>query len=381
MIQIKTLKKLSKTLKARKEELLELAVKGSGTPYIYHEQDFKYSLSFINDLVKLLNEFISSEIEKGVLIKPKGRLFMVLSANEPMIMSFIPVLSALSLGNEILLKSASNNLEFNKKLLEIFNDCGIEGIALVDFAKEDLGKFLDANQPDAAVWFGSSRVIKAVAPEFAKRMIEFLPECEGNEMVYISDSYKDLKGAARIILHSLIRHQGQCCNAIKGILISNKIKEELIKEVKEQASKIKGGMISINNIEFIAPELVKGFDPFKKSSELPVITDVNGDISSYLNSNPFTVKQWIYNVNGLDEALEIAAKNPFGIGFTLFSNSHKEITEVINSVGTARINLNRDPLEVMYNEPWGGTGLSGFGGARPWLDKFSNKTYLAGADD
>jgi acyl-CoA reductase-like NAD-dependent aldehyde dehydrogenase len=381
MIQTKTLKLLVKNLKANKPELLDLAVKATGTPQKYHEQDLNYSISFINDLVQILNSFISAEIEKNILIKPKGRIFMVLSANEPMIMSFIPVLSALSLGNEILLKSASNNLEFNKKLLEIYNSSGIEGLALVDFPKEDLGKFLDTNKPDAAAWFGSSRVIKAVAPEFAKRMIEFLPECEGNEMVYISENYKDIKKAAGIILHSLIRHQGQCCNAIKGILISSKIKEKLIKVVKEEAAKLKGDQLNVKDIDFIAPELVKGLDPFKVSEELPVISEVKGELEMYLNNNPFTVKQWIYTVNGLDQALDIVSKNPFGIGFTLFSDSNKDITEVINSVNTARINLNRDPLEVEYVEPWGGTGLSGFGGARPWLDKFSNKTYLAGADD
>lgn len=381
MIQAKTLKLLVKTLKANKNELLDLAMKATGTPRKYHEQDLAYSIRFINDLIKILDSFINENIEKGILIKPKGRVFMVLSANEPMIMSFIPVLSALSVGNEILLKSASNNVEFNQKLLEIYNSCGIERLALVDFPKEDLGKFLDANKPNAAAWFGSTRVIKAVAPEFAKRMIEFLPECEGNEMVYISNSYKDINKAARIILHSLIRHQGQCCNAIKGILIESSIKDKLITEVKAEALKLKGGSINLSNIDFIAPSLVKGLDPFQEEEALPEISEVSGDLGSYLNNNPFTVKQWIYTVENLNEALDVVSKNPFGIGFTLFSDSNKEITEVINSVNTARINLNRDPLEVNYTEPWGGIGLSGFGGARPWLDKFSNKTYLAGADD
>ena len=92
MIQAKTLKLLVKTLKANKNELLDLAVKATGTPRKYHEEDMAYSIRFINDLIKILDSFINENIEKGILVKPKGRIFMVLSANEPMIMSFIPVL-------------------------------------------------------------------------------------------------------------------------------------------------------------------------------------------------------------------------------------------------------------------------------------------------
>jgi len=369
MFEITAVKKLIQNINKNRVELLELAVSGTGTPVKYHLDDLDYALSFIKDLPKIYTKFINNLDRQSLMAKPKGKLLMVLSANEPFIMSFVPVLSALVLGNQVLLKPAGVNQKFNQLLVKIYQDSGITGLTLVDIGRDDLAKFLDREQPEAAVWFGSSRVIKAVAPEFASRMIEFIPECEGNDLAYISSHAGDLNKAAKIVLHSLIRHQGQCCNAIKGILVAETIAEKFDEALLKESQKLQGGELMDLKSDFLA------------SGQEPQIEEVNNDYKKDLQINPFTVKQWLTRVAGLETALKISHENPFGIGFTIFSDDPKECAQAEAEVTAARININRDPLKVSYTEPWGGTGLSGYGGARPWLDKFSNRTFLAGAHD
>lgn len=377
MITKNTLNKLIKELTSNKEALLTLAVAATGTPIKYHKQDLEYSMEFINSLLGLHAQFVKNMSKENILIKPKGKLLMVLSANEPCIMSFIPVLSALILGNELLLKSSSRNLEFNTLLFGIFKESGISNFRLVDIGRDDLSAFLDREQPDATVWFGSSKIVSAVAPEFAARMIEFIPECEGNDLVFVSSKSKDLKLAAQIVLHSLVRHQGQCCNAAKGILVESKIANSFEKLLIEESAKLKGGSLEDLGSDYFADKSINSMDLFKAKSSGPKIEKIKENFETYLQVNPFTVKQWLVSVPNLGTALKIAKTNKFGIGFTIFSDNILELDQVKSFITAARININRDPLEVNFTEPWGGTGLSGFGGARPWLDKFSNRTFLA----
>ena len=63
------------------------------------------------------------------------------------------------------------------------------------------------------------------------------------------------------------------------------------------------------------------------------------------------------------------------MGFTLLSNNN-EIDNLVKQLNVARINLNCDPLEISFFEPWGGVKNSGIGGPINWLEKFSNKLYI-----
>ena len=381
MFKMYNKQKLVKGLTSNRDLLLNLAVNSTKTPKKYHEQDLKYAVRFIMDLPMLLERFKSDLSKKCIVVKPKGKILIVLSSNEPLIMSVIPVLTAFATGNKILLKSASRNIEFNNTLVKVYKESGITDLELIDFPKDGLENFLDKEEPSACIWFGSSRVIKMVAPIFASRMIEFIPECEGNDMVYVSEQYDDMTKVANVIMHSLIRHEGQCCNSIKGILVHKNAYKRLVDSINKVSESFIGGEILDGSVDFSFSLNKDVFKPLENIEGQPGIQEVTGDVTQYLNINPFTVKQWLHAVKSIEDALKIVEKNPFGIGFTIFSDSQKEIEKVVDTVHTARININKDSLEVKYTEPWGGTGLSGFGGSKSWFEKFTNNTFLSSHND
>ena len=167
---------------------------------------------------------------------------------------------------------------------------------------------------------------------------------------------RDRTKVANVIMHSLIRHEGQCCNSIKGILVHKNAYKRLVDSINKVSESFIGGEILDGSVDFSFSLNKDVFKPLENIEGQPGIQEVTGDVTQYLNINPFTVKQWLHAVESIEDALKIVEKNPFGIGFTIFSDSQKEIEKVVDTVHTARININKDSLEVKYTEPWGGTG-------------------------
>ena len=395
---------LVQNLQANSQELLSLAANGTQTPIKYHQQDFEYVQSFLLEVHSLWETFKKNSAQQ---FRPKGKVLFVLSANEPFIVTFIPVIHALLVGNQVHLKPASINSAFVVKVVEIITDSIPEWrdklFVHADISREAFEDFVLEQRFNFVHWFGSVQVIKKVAPFFATQMIEFNPECEGNDVIFV-DKTADISAVVPVITHSLVRHNGQCCNAIKGIFVHTQVLDTLLQALRKEVAKltVAGHLestadVSITNTTITFPDFIQqrglqenhvvqilqpktGTDTTAvptSTEHAPGILQLRGYSESLLASCSFMPLQWLIPVVSVAEVITAVNESPYGLGITIFSDDDTSISSVVDQALVARININRDPLEVEYTQPWGGIKASGHAGVSSWFEKFINYIYIA----
>lgn len=100
---------LSKLISKRKAELFELNKKITLDTNYWISEDYETVKSYLKNYIK--NHYPVELLNK---IKPKGKILVILSYNEPFILSIIPVLNALVVGNEVILKPSQEAENFTK---------------------------------------------------------------------------------------------------------------------------------------------------------------------------------------------------------------------------------------------------------------------------
>src|SRR6185295_15567951 len=91
----------------QKQQLTLLATKLTKTSHAYHLADHAHA-------VEVMEYLLHSEVqaERNILFRPKGRVLIGLSANEPLIVSVVPIVAALLAGNSVVVRPSSKTAEF-----------------------------------------------------------------------------------------------------------------------------------------------------------------------------------------------------------------------------------------------------------------------------
>src|SRR5680860_199894 len=99
---------LSKVVGERKSELFELNKRITLDTDYWILKDYKMIKSYLKNYIK---NYYSIE---PMSIKQKGKILIILSYNEPFILSIIPILNALITGNDVILKPSRETKNFIK---------------------------------------------------------------------------------------------------------------------------------------------------------------------------------------------------------------------------------------------------------------------------
>ncbi len=381
------LKSFKKLLLKNEDLLVKLATECSNTPIKYHQEDFNNILKFIeNSLLKKTKESSSK-----ITLRKKGRILLTLSANEPITITLVSVISALLQGNQVFVNPAKKNSYFVYEIINLLIESGFsKAINYLYIPKTELINYCNLFKFDAIFWFGSSKVIQKISSQIKHLNIEFIPEAEGNDLGYIGKDV-NLDVLIPIVIKSLLTHNGQVCNALKGIFVNKDIFSKLISQLKNELKNITIGQSSNSKVDYCFSQTdfnEKQLDTYIKSvssekteifklkNPFPLIL-INPEVNkSLLSKNLFNSTCWLYEVNSLNECLSLCKESPYGLGFTIFSKNKDEIKLAKNNIYTARLNINSDPLDVSPFEPWGGIKLSGIGGVSLWKKKFSNQIFI-----
>lgn len=379
-------------LEKNKKKILEIVSRETGSPLSYHAEDLHGVCEFLKN-IKHLEKLLS----KKYLFEPKGNVLLILSANEPLITTTLLVFSALFMGNTVFVKPSSKTPSYAflliKKLAKIPALRKKAHYLMID--AEETERLIRSRAFDFVLSLGGRPTNKKLGVMCAEAEVEFLPESEGNDWVYIDKNCGSLGKIGKLLVHSFIRHNGQMCNSVRGILVHAACYDSLLPQLKKNIAKLSLGdprrkEISVGallsgtaaNAQSLVDNASKADGEvwnfsIENNSMAPTLIMNPAETSSIFSESIFAPVLWIKKVKNHREAIAFYnKKNPHGLGFSVFSKDKKIAAECVHAIRAGRINVNRHPLDIALLDPLGGIKLSGRGGPSHWIEKLSNRKHV-----
>lgn len=381
--------KTSVDIEEEKDEIIELTIKETGSPKKFLQDQLNEGLEFLNNVDNL--DF--PDFEREIIHEPKGTILITISANEPIDTSFNTIVPALYTGNQVLVKPSTKAPSFTHYLVDKLIENGIpkENLQLIPFSKEKLEDILKLNELDAIFWSGSSRSAKLAGSKSVKSGKEFIPEAGGNSWCYVSKD-ADIEDSINKII-SFAQNSGQMCNVLRGVLVEEPVKNELVSKLRKKLESLNIGNPRDSETD-LGPlqtkKQVKDIEEKLKNSgkkqklELlnskviePILVEDVGWETELVNEGVFGPVLWVNSVEDFEEASEKYEKyNSHGLTFSVFTSSNEVIQKAKSRINCSKLCINRDPTNISMTEPWGGVRKSGNNGAVNWLEKFTNRKHV-----
>ncbi len=161
---------LLRCLRKERAVLFELNKKCTGDSIYWIQEDYSFICAYLESYITAnLNAFSGH-------FKPKGTVFILLSYNEPFILSIIPIMNALIAGNRVILKPSTGVIDFVKTIWQasrIIEKYDLSLQILSNYNLNDTEEYIKKSQ--AVYFFGSHSNAKNGVILCAKNFVEFSP--------------------------------------------------------------------------------------------------------------------------------------------------------------------------------------------------------------
>jgi glutamate-1-semialdehyde 2,1-aminomutase len=336
----------SKLLRAR-PVLIELATACSGTHARFHEEDFSFMLEYLDVVSRPI------PAEPHIRYRARGTVLLGLSKNEPLVVGLVPLLSALFTDNEVIVRPSRTLRPFMDEVISILVEGRFPTVTTY-CAHEEIKDFIA--RADFICWLGSYRTCSAIALECARQGKPYVLESEGNDLAIFFEGIPDAMRHRYIkfVTQSLVRHDGQACQAVRGIFVPRAEEDGyvgLLNEILSESFSEHGGT---------RPEFHR-------------LADQDAPTEPF-----FGPRLWVKSYGDVEDILEIAGPLNYGLSLALYTPdaSHAALKRLAESIPTARFFINCNSGETFPSEPWGGIGKSGMTGVESWLLRFVTKTHF-----
>ncbi len=346
--------------------------------------DLDFTKQYILNYVKNHKREIDSNL------KAKGDILIILSYNEPIIMSIIPIVSALIAGNRVFVKPSSRCKEFFKFIWEdeSLKNLIKDGLSILNIDNNfELENYI--KNVHSVYFFGSLSVAQVLYITCAKYFVEFIPEIEtADPKVYFfkNPTMESIFTDCLETLKSSFSHAGQICERISGIYVH---KDNFIL-YKEQMIKAYNLLISSGEIETLVKnkfnyknELLSHLSDqinISKPKEIignigtePVIVFEPNCDSDFIKNGFFYPVLWVGQFSSDDHIVSQLKKRKFFLGINLNTDNNSLIEKIVRETRFTRYTTLNGHEKVAPIEGWGGNWPSGSGGYKSWLEHFSVK--------
>lgn len=307
---------------------------------------------------------------------PYGQVLVLSPWNFPFQLAMLPVISAISAGNVVVLKTSQQVPNVTGVIEKIFSHFPKELVVLIS-GDHTVSEFLLDHKFDYIFFTGSTKIGRYVMEKAAVNITPVSLELGGkNPCVVAADAKLDF--AARRIVWGKFMNAGQTCICPDYLLVDNKIREQfselLVAEVRKfygenpEASNDFARVINAGNVKRLLAFAQKGKcltggtgDPEKCYLAPTIITDVSPD-DPVMQEEIFGPVLPIVGYDDMSEVYPIIEKNPKPLGVYIFTRSNKLAREFLvkTTSGTAAINDTVMQIASPYL-PYGGIGPSGIG--------------------
>ncbi|KKQ87730.1 MAG: Aldehyde dehydrogenase [Berkelbacteria bacterium GW2011_GWA2_38_9] len=367
-------------IKANKIDLFESNRKTTLDTEYYIEEDYQTVRAYLN---YFKNNYPTKLLKK---IKPKGKILIILSHNEPFILSIIPVLNALVIGNKVILKPSQGAESFVKIIWQKSGVSEKYGLKLQIISPNTHKEVTDLILGVRAVYFfGSYKVAQSLAKICGERYVEFYPEIETSDVKIFNKNSSVIRNDVLLTLKESFSHSGQSCQRIQGIFVHEHVINNYVQILKQEFIKlchsndlnkfIDNQYVSVrkNLLDLLRLDIKKS-EPTEilEIKNLPILVIKPKARSEFVKNAYFLPVLWILPFNRGEDLIKTLNSRKFFLGINIQSDKDNFINQIINNTRFTRYTVNTSHTNIRLKEGWGGSWPSGFSGYRSWIEHFSD---------
>ncbi|MFZ4714094.1 MAG: aldehyde dehydrogenase family protein [Bacteriovoracaceae bacterium] len=388
---------ISEKIKARKDELIDLEVKDSGSTLKKAKADIHNAASFFKVMAGVAKNFQFEELDEKASVagfsknfrvyEPIGVCAQIIPWNFPLVMAAWKIGPIIATGCTSVLKSAQETPVTAGILAEILNESGLpKGVVNIITGGAEVGQML-VNHPKVkkVAFTGSTNVGKQIMAQAAKQMKKVSLELGGKSAnIILNDA--DLSIAVDGALYAFLYHSGQACDSGTRLFVQDGIYNEFMTNFVKRLSDVKvnntqdpaagygpvvnekqfntimnyinttkkeGGKLLFGGEREMSSEMSKGF--YIKPTAFEITPD-----NTIFNEEIFGPVVGITKFKTEDEAIKLANQSHFGLAGAVWSKDEAKAMKVAKSLEAGTVWINEYHL-LNPGMPFGGYKESGFG--------------------
>ena len=327
--------------------------------------------------------------------EPKGVCLIISPFNFPYLLTFGPLVSAISAGNTVIIKPSELTPNCSGVMQQIVEELYTEDeVAIVQGKVETLTELLKS--PFNHIFFtGSPTVGKIIMKAASENLTSVTLELGGKSPVII-DETAHLKSTVKRIAWGKFFNSGQACIAPDYIMISESIKDKFLNLLEDQIKVFYGSNASksnsfsrivnensFNRIKNLIEDakskgatIVSGgnYNSEDNYIEPTIITEVPDD-AKILHHEIFGPVLPVLTYKNIDEAIRYINSKEKPLALYIYSQDKKQINHVLKNTRAGSSGINNNVVQFgNHNLPFGGSNTSGIGKSHGFFgfQEFSN---------
>ncbi|TAH49815.1 MAG: aldehyde dehydrogenase family protein [Chloroflexota bacterium] len=320
--------------------------------------------------------------------RPIGVVGLITPWNFPWALPVWKIAPAVVAGNTVVFKPAENTPATASLLVEIFEEAGLPpGVLnmLVGPGSTVGNAIVNAPETRAISFTGSNEVGNALYQQAAKLNKKVTCEMGGkNAVVVMPDA--DLNKAATAIIGGAFGSTGQRCTATSRVLASPVVKNELVEQLRERASKLRVGP-GLDESSDMGPAVDEkqwktdlSYIEIAKSEGAQLLTGggvpkssnggyfVEPTIFEGVTPNMRIFREEVFGpvlsigvAQNIDEAIKFSNAVEYGLTTSIFTQDINNVLRYIEEVETGMVHVNEPTIGGEAQLPFGGTKNTGVG--------------------
>ena len=388
---------ISEKIKARKDELIDLEVKDSGSSVKKAKADIGNTASFFKVMAGVAKNFkLEEQDEKAIVAgfsknyrvyEPIGVCAQIIPWNFPLVMAAWKIGPVIATGCTTVLKSAQETPVTAGILAEILAESGLpKGVVNIITGGANVGQALVKHPKVKKVAFtGSTKVGKEIMAEAAKGMKKVSLELGGKSAnIVLNDA--DLDIAVDGALYAFLYHSGQACDSGTRLFVQEGIYNEFMNRFTKRIAEVKvnvtadasagyGPVVNekqyntimnyINTSKKEGAKLIYGGERLNDGDMnkgyfiKPTAFEITPD-NTIFNEEIFGPVVGITKFKTEDEAIKLANKSDYGLAGAVWSKDEARAMKVAKALEAGTVWINEYHL-LNPGMPFGGYKASGFG--------------------
>lgn len=309
--------------------------------------------------------------------EPYGVCLVVSPWNYPFLLTFSPLIGAISSGNCVIVKPSEYSVHTTKIIEKIIDEVFDKNYCEVVLGGGDVVENIIQNDVDFIFFTGSSKVGQSIMKKASENLTPIALELGGKSPCIVDKTSNIDKTAKRIVWGKML-NAGQTCIAPDYVLVDAKVKDKLVKKLifytekffSKSPLEMKNYPKIINEKHFArALKLIENqnvvYGGEYNRRELKIsptyVTDVCMS-DKIMKEEIFAPILPIVTYNNIDAIYGIVEYNKNPLAMYIFSRDRRFINTIVKNIPCGNLCINDTILQVSnYNIPFGGRGKSGMG--------------------
>jgi len=394
--RIKWLEDVASKLREKEEFFTKLIIDEVAKPYTFANIEVIRCAETIEltakELINLHGETIASDAmpsgrEALAYYKrvPVGVATCITPFNFPLNLIAHKIAPALGAGNAVVLKPTPEAPLCAYELAKLFinSEYAVPDALSVVYGDAEVGSELVKNPIPRVISFtGSAMVGKIIMANAGIKKVAL--ELGGNAATFI-DSSADIADAAKKCAFGSFYNSGQVCISLQRIYVHSDIYDEFATSLANEAKELKVGSpydkdtfmgplinedAKLRASRWVASAIDEGAKVLYGGEEVDgifpptVMVDVRDDMA-IICEEVFAPIVSLVKVNSYKEALEQINNSPYGLQYSIFTNSLKNAKSFIDDATAGGVVVNDIPTVRFDIQPYGGIKQSGIGKEGP----------------